>query len=93
MPSFSLSQVGQDSSKVCYESKNTTILANINGPYFDRKKISLDPVFNCHISGGNLSNQAITSSSRKLKEILKLVVVKEKYLRMNFDLHFQIVEA
>lgn len=93
MPSFSLFQLGEDSTKACFESPQTVVISSLAGPYFDRRRVSLDPIFNCSISGVKLTDQVVGNMSRKLKEILRLVIVNEKYLRMNFDLAFQVVEA
>lgn len=84
--------VGNESSKTCLESQRLTVICNLVGPYFDRNKISNDPIFNCNIIGSGLTEQQVCYLTKKIREVVGLSVVREKYMRMNFDVNFHIVE-
>jgi hypothetical protein len=58
VPCFTVYCVGCDgNSRLCYESENVTMLCSLIGPYFERNRVAIDPIVNCHVIGSGLGEE------------------------------------
>jgi hypothetical protein len=71
-------------------------MCSVGGPYFPRNKTSLEPSFNINISSSIKASQVeenLPILTHQLKSILSQVLLQERYLRMEFDIAFDVVEG